>query len=202
MNKWHAQVATRSFTLRNGFLGRYAWLFVAGLFIALTASGQAALLPSTDTFDDYTPGTTINGSNGWVVTGNGSVTATNDAAQLVADDRKTVTLAKTYSDTGQDVTITFDLQPVYTDTDPADKAPADATFLFSINTNGMISAYDGDALSNLTHAAISDSVATNFQVDLDYATSNWSLTVGGNLVVPDFGFYSSSNSTFSQLAFL
>lgn len=209
MSEWHSKSLSifRIRDSRHGLGGALVRLCIAGLFLAAAGSGWASVISFDDDFESYTEGTNLDGSNGWAVAGSGSVTVTNhltsQRAALIPNSSTNVILENDFTDNSNVVSIAFDLQPVYTDGDPSDLIPADATFVYYIGTNGMVTAYDGyQNPSNLTHDIISDQSPTNFLVTLDYANSNWSLYVGGVQIVPGFDFYSSSNSDFNQIAFL
>ncbi|MDP7024371.1 MAG: hypothetical protein QGH42_09055 [Kiritimatiellia bacterium] len=195
MSNWdvtHANLNNRS--LLAAVLHRCAWLLVAGLFVALIGSVTASTVPEfSDTFT-YDNGTDLSTTNDWGVSGSGTAIATNNTAQLID-----ITLTNAFSDSETAVSITFELQPQFSDSAPT--IPDDATYAFYVGTNGIITAYDGTTPSNLTHTPLSNTSFTNIQVDLDYSATNWSLTVGSSEIATDFDFYSTSNSVFTQLAF-
>jgi hypothetical protein len=166
----------------------------------LCGAAQASTVDFDDTFD-YPNGTSLNGTNGWSVSGSGTVTAQSGEAHIVNSDTNDVTLANTFSDAQKAVSISFDLQPVYSEGIPSGAFPADSTFVFYVDTNGIINAYDGGSVTSLVHDAVSDQVMTNFQVHVDYVISKWSISVGSVEVGSDLAFYSGSSSSFSELAF-
>ncbi len=209
MTEWQSKSLSISSTcnFRHGLGGALVRLVIAGLFLAAAGGAWASVIPFDDDFQSYTVGTNLDGSNDWNVAGSGSVTVTNHLASqraaLIPNSDTNVIFENDFTDDSNVVSIAFDLQPVYTDGDPTDLIPADATFVYYIGTNGMVTAYDGyQNPSNLTHAKILDDSPTNFVVTLDYANSNWSLYVGGAEIVSEFDFYSSSNADFNQISFL
>ena len=200
MNRWCGKRAGQSPVSLSGISGACARLLVAGLCVAVAGSVTASTVPFTDSFNSYPSGTDLNGSNGWAVAGSGTVIATNNRARILNNDTN-VAFYNTFSDAQPAVSVSFAMQPVYTDGDASSVIPDDATFVFYVGSDGYVRAYDGATLSNLTHDAISDQYATNFQINLDYGVSKWSLAVGGVEVVSDFDFYSSSHSAFGELKF-
>ena len=100
------------------------------------------------------------------------------------------------------MSISFDVQPVYSDGIPIGGFPADSTYVFYVDTTGMINVYDGQSLRLLDHDAVSDQFPTNFLVQVDHGISKWAISVGGVEIESGLAFYSSSNSVFSELGFI
>ena len=171
-------------------------LVVALLLVVGGSVHGASPVPFTDTFT-YDDGTSLDGTNGWVTAGSGSAIATNGRGRL-AD----VTLANAFSGMENTVTITFDVQPTFSKNAPSAIIPADATYAFYVRTNGLITAYDGTTASNLTHAPLSDLVATQVRVRVDYPAQKWSLRVGNAEVATDFDFYGGGASVFTEIGFI
>ena len=184
------------------YTGREALLpLVCGLLF-LGALAQASQVPFDDTFYTYPNGISLDGTNGWSVSGTGEVTAQGESAQIVNSDTNDVTFANTFDDEELAVSMSYDVRPVYSKGVTSGDFPPDSTFVFYVDTNGIINAYNGGAVTVLVHDAISDQFPTNFQVQLDYVISKWSISVGSVEVASDLAFYSSSNSTFSELGFI
>jgi hypothetical protein len=184
------------------YTGREALLpLVCGLLF-VGAVVQASQVPFVDTFT-YSNGISLDGTNGWRVSGTGEVTAQGDSAQIVNSDTNDVTFANTFDDGQLAVSMSVDVQPVYTDGTPSGAFPADSTFVLYVDTNGMINVYDGQSPRVLVHDAISDQFpTTNLQVHVDYVISKWGISVGGVEIESGLAFYSSSNSTFSEVGFI
>jgi hypothetical protein len=167
----------------------------------LCGAAQASTLDFSDTFT-HPDGTDLNGTNGWSVSGTGTVTAQDGSAQIVNSDTNDVTFSNTFDDEERAVSISFDLQPVYTDGTPGGSFPADSTFVFFVDTNGMINVYDGQSPIALVHDAVSDQVmTTNVQVYVDYGLSKWAISLGSVELASNLTFYSDSHTNFSELAF-
>ena len=184
-----------------GYTGRKALLpLVCGLLV-VGAGVQASTVPFVDTFP-YSNGVNLDGSNGWTVSGSGTVTAQGGSAQIVNSDTNDVTFANTFDDGKLAVSMTFNLQPVYTPGIPSGIFPSDSTFVFYVDGDGMINVYDGPSPRALAHDAVSDQFPTNFLVQVDYGISKWAISVGGVEIESGLGFYSGSHASFSGLGFI
>ena len=169
---------------------------VAGVLLLNAVGADAASSTPFDDAFDYADGTSLDGTNGWAVTGNGSATTTNGQARLMD-----ATLVNAFGGGDEAVTITFDLQPQFMQGSPASAIPADASFVFYVKTNGLITAYNGATPTNLTHTALSENSTTQIQVRVDHPLEAWSLWLGSTEIATDFGFYGAAASTFTEVGF-
>jgi hypothetical protein len=178
-------------------MSRVVALLGAGLL--LTCGGAvygASTVPFADSFD-YPDETSLDGTNGWGVTGTGSAIATNGRARL-----GDVTVSNVFTGEEEAVTITFDLQPRFNEGNPSSLIPSDATYALYVGTNGLITAFDGQAASNLTHDPLSESSTTQMTVRVDYPAETWSLWLGDTKIATDFGFYGAAASNFTEVGFV
>ena len=189
--KFPASFVSNTAGVKGGFLR----LLVAGFLLSAAGVGRASVVPFPDNFDSYPDGTVLDGTNGWGQSGSGQAIATNGEARL-----QDVTLTNSFTDGRTSVSISFDMKPRFSETAPP--IPGDSTFVFYVRTNGYITAYDGLTASNLSHATpLSESSFTNIQVDVNYSAQKWSLLLGGVEIATDFGFYSNSVDSFTQISF-
>lgn len=187
----HAKRGT--FTTVSGIVA----VMLAVLLLGAGAVEGASTVPFSDMFDDYPEGISLDGTNGWGVTGSGSAIATNDRARL-----GDVTVSNVFTGEEEAVTITFDVQPRFNEGNPSSLIPADSTYAFYVGTNGLITAFDGETASNLTHDLLSESTATQITVRVDYPAEKWSLWVGSTKVATDFAFYGAAASNFTEAGFI
>ncbi len=154
-------------------------------------------LPFTETFET-TPtnmaGTlgTLDGQHGWVVSGDGGAlvqtgTVYSGAQALSATD---ATVSHTFDGDTTNVWITFRAKPVPGDA-PGTVASA-ASAVFYVNTNNLLVAYDS---TNATETAGAVSNGWNkFEIQADYSSKVWNLSLNGTQVVTDFDFHGSPAS--------
>ena len=164
---------------RRGAMGRLLArimpLCVSGLLMAgVGAADASSTVPFTEPFT-YPDGISLDGTNGWGVSGAGSAIVSTNRARL-----QDIALANAFSPVENAVTVTYDLQPTFTSVaNPWGLFPAGATARFFVKTNGLITAYDGSSPTNLTHTPLSETNSTQIQVRIDYPMETWALAVGG-----------------------
>jgi len=168
---------------------------VVGLVLWAGGHAEAAsTVPFLHEFDDG-EGISLNGVRGWSTTGDGSATISNEQARL-----QDITLSNAFTPAENAVTISFDLQPVFSE---SAGLPPGSRFGFFVNTNGLVTAYDGGAKTNLTHTPLSESTNAAFQVRVDYPLQSWSLWVNGVKVATDLALSSTGpDSLFEELGFI
>ena len=177
-----------------GFAVRGALLpLICGALVLGGGAQGASTVPFDDTFS-YPEGSDLNGTNGWTVAGDGTAKAVGERAQL-----QDAALKNTFTADQNAVTINFHAQPIFS---PSASFPSDSTFRFFVNTNGLIVAYNGSTPTNLTHAPLSESSSTPFQIRVDYPRQVWSLSVDGVHVTNDLALSSGTPaSRFEEFSF-
>lgn len=195
MKQWTDVAFTTPARAPTAWRAAGARLLACGWLVAAASLCRASTVPFADNFA-YPDGTTLNGTNGWSVAAGsgGSAIATNSRAAL-----RNAAMSNTFTDAKSQVSISFDLQPVFNL--ETNTLPGAATLVFYVWTNGLIKAYDGRTERTLSHAPLSENVSTNVRIEINYAATNWSLFLGGTQVATNFGFYSNSVTAFTNVVF-
>ncbi|MBT3294008.1 MAG: hypothetical protein HN919_19235 [Verrucomicrobia bacterium] len=170
-----------------------AWLVVVCGVLMLCGAVQAGPTIFSDTFSDVN-GTPLNGLRGWATTGAGSGTVVSGRASL-----QDITLSHAFTPDEHAVNISFTLAPVYA---VSPSFPAGSRFKFYVNTNGIVTAYNGATATNLTHTPLAEGVDVTFALQVDYPLERWSLSVAGVPVATDLALSAGDpNSRFEELGF-
>ncbi len=172
-----------------GYTGREAFLpLLCGLLVVGTV-GQAASVPFSETFDGPLA------TQGWVTTGDGSATVSGGSVSL-----QDITLSNAFTPEENAVVINVVVKPLFSERPP--RVPPNR-FKFYVNTNGLVTAYDGSTPTNLTHTPLVEGVSATFQIRVDYPLQSWALSVNGATVATDLHLASSTpESTFETVGFV
>ncbi len=152
-------------------------------------------LPWSETFETAipnagTPGD-VSGQHGWSVSGEGSATVQSDevrsGSQALAISGATA--SHTFTGSASNVWISLWAKPVMRDTIPSIPSNTAAAFYVNIDTN--LVAYNSTNGTILAGATVSNGW-NQFEIDCDYSSKVWNLTLNGTQVVTNFDFYGSS----------
>jgi len=166
-------------------------LLLASLLLA--GGALASTLPFEETFETNSLGS-IDGVNGWAVTGSGTAVVQTASApvggsQALAITEATAANSFTGADTNVWITFWADANP---SAEPLSIA-ADASAVFYVSTNGnKLVAYDGINPTELS-ATIS-SGWKKYEVFCDYTAQEWSLKLNGTPVLSGFAFHAAPAS--------
>ncbi len=154
----------------------------------------AYTLPWSETFenDGTNAGTigTLNEQHGW--TGGGTVQSgtVQNGAQALALTNATAT--HTFTGNASGVEITYWAKPVFSEL-AITNIDANASAVFYVNTNGHIVAYNSTNATVLTGTTVSNGW-NKFEIECDYSSKVWNLSINHVPVVGNFAFYGSPAS--------
>lgn len=155
-----------------------------------------------DTFESYSPGTPLNGTNYWYASDTNVIVQTNNAAPgstnaaiLTID----TTLSNSYSIASPtNVWLHLEAQPVRYDGTNYPTVDTNGVAFFYVNSNGYFMAYDGSDSSWIDITQTVDGVAiqaidadtwvTNIDVFLNYSNKSWQIARGTNCLSQNLGF--------------
>jgi hypothetical protein len=95
------------------------------------------------------------------------------------------------------VQTSFWLKPVKSE-EPAD-IPASATAVFYVNTNGNVVAYSNTTATTIADFRLLIADWNKVEIESDYVSKVWKLTLNGTNLFDNFAFYSDSLSAFEEL---
>jgi hypothetical protein len=169
-------------------------LLLVCTLLVIGERGQASTVPFFDSFS-YGEGTSLNGKRGWTATGDGSATASGGRANL-----QDVRLSNAFTPEENAVVLSFQLAPMFATTP---SFPSGSRFKFYVNTNGIVTAYNGGTATNLMHTPLNEGSNVTFQVAVDYPMQSWSLSVGGVQVATNFALSAGNvSSRFEEIGFV
>ena len=177
-----------------GMFGREGVVLpVVCMLLVMGQHGVASTVPFTDSFSD-SEGTPLDTVRGWSTTGSGSALVTGGRARL-----QNVILSNTFTPEENAVTLSFQVAPTYAATP---HFPSGSRFKFYVNTNGLVTAYDGSTATNLMHTPLPEGSNVTFLVEVDYPMQHWSLSVDGVKVATNFALSAGNiDSRFEELGF-
>ncbi len=148
-------------------------------------------LPWSETFENTVPnaGTpgTLDGQHGWSVSGEGTAVVqsgeANSGSQALAISASTA--SHTFTGNASNIWITLWARPV-TGELPS-PIPADTAAAFYVNTDMHLMAYDSTSVVD-TAATVSNDW-NKIELNCDYSSKVWNLSLNGTQVVTNFAFY-------------
>ena len=136
----------------------------------------------------------LSAQHGWTATG--AIVTNSDAqagtqSSLLGEGE----MAHSFMDGQTNLLTTLWLKPVQAEVPSS--IPTNATAVFYVSTNGHVVAY-----SNTTPVELSGTVSNGwnkFEVESDYVSDVWTLSLNGTELFSNFAFYSTSQSAFAEL---
>ncbi len=155
-------------------------------------------IPFSESFENNatnsgTPGN-LNGQHGWTISGDGAALVQNSEVRIgtQALSLSNAVATHTFEDTPSEVWITLWADPVESETGP-ESFNTNAAAVFYVNTNGHIVAYDSTSATELTGTTVSNGW-NQFEIECDYSSKVWNLSLNNVPVVGNFAFYGSPAS--------
>ena len=151
-------------------------------------------LPFAETFEASDPsmaGTLgpLDGQHGWKGSPSDSAEVQNTeyygGAQACSAAYAEVSQA--FTNDGDRVSLTFRLKPTFMN-DVVPPAP-DCAAMFWVNQDGHLTAYDGLEINTSTAVTLTEGTWVYFEVLLDYAAQQWSLSANGTNVIERYAFH-------------
>ena len=167
--------------------------------VTVTEQDAAYFLPWTEAFegDSNHAGTlgSLNGQHGWVA-GTGAMVTNSDAqagsqALLFSD----ATVSHSFFGNPSNVWMTFWAKPLSGD---APDFPSDSTAVFYKGTNNLLVAFNSTNATEISGATVSNGW-NKFELQCDYVSKVWNLTLNDTDVITNFAFYSTNRNAFSEL---
>ena len=151
----------------------------------------ALALPWSETFESTGENAgvvgALNSQHGWVADAGAVVITTNAQSGSQSLSITDAAASHVFDGAPDNILFTFWAQPVRGE-EPS-SFPADLSAVFFVNTNDQIVAYNSTNVSTLSGTTVSNGW-NKFEVDCDYSSKLWNLTLNDTLVVTNFTFYS------------
>ncbi len=156
----------------------------------------STILPLSETFETGsdmadTPGT-VHNQHGWIASGDALVQSSEVHIGTQALSLSNAVASHAFIGEATNVVITLWAKPIFSEL-PPENFDANAAAVFYVSTNNLLVAY-----SNTTPIEIAEAVVSNgwnkFEIECDYSSKVWNLSLNNVPVVGNFAFYGSPAS--------
>ena len=171
------------------------------------AGSSGAALPFLETFE--TPHVVtgdLDGQNGWSAAD--AVVQTNityGGSQAASLTSQTAFAIQTFDGTEDEVWSDLYIQPVFGSAhESVTNPPPDSTFVFYVNVDGQVVAYDGATPVVLSNEPLTEGEWVRFTVRSDHAAGTWDLHLNGSYgaLATGLGFYGGPDAGYSEFGML